>query len=272
MRIALMTDMEGVAGVQDVRTWCVPGGRLYEKGQRLLTQEVNAAVDGFFAGGATAVLVIDGHGAGGIDVEGLDPRVDYARGWSPSYPFGLDESYDAMAWVGQHAKASTAYAQLAHTGTMKVLDFSVNNLSVGEFGQMALCAGELGVPCIYAAGDEAFAKEAQALIPDIVVCSVKRGVCGGSGEECTTEEYERRNEGAVHVAPARARKLIRKTSEAAMWKLKRNPPAPLTLAPPYKRVVRLRPDRPGEPQLVAREQHATSIIDLLNTPMEPSPE
>ena len=66
MKVLLMTDMEGVAGVKNSEDWCMPDSRFYSVGCRLLTLEVNAAVEGFFAGGATYVQVADGHGAGGI--------------------------------------------------------------------------------------------------------------------------------------------------------------------------------------------------------------
>ena len=66
MRVYVMTDMEGVCGVQDSENWCEPSGRYYEQGRELLTREVNAAVEGFLEAGATDVLVADGHGYGGI--------------------------------------------------------------------------------------------------------------------------------------------------------------------------------------------------------------
>ncbi len=56
-----MTDVEGCAGILNFNDWCAPGGRYYEKGKAILTGEVNAAVQGFFAGGATEVVVFDGH-------------------------------------------------------------------------------------------------------------------------------------------------------------------------------------------------------------------
>ena len=71
MKIYVMTDMEGVAGIQNSPDWCRPpapesSGRYYDLGKELLTREVNAAVEGLFEGGATEVLVADGHGPGGI--------------------------------------------------------------------------------------------------------------------------------------------------------------------------------------------------------------
>ena len=41
------------------------GDPLHEERSRLYTEEINAAVRGAFAGGATEVVVMDCHGAGG---------------------------------------------------------------------------------------------------------------------------------------------------------------------------------------------------------------
>lgn len=271
MKILVMTDLEGVSGIKDFDGWCTPESRFYDVACRLLTLEVNAAVEGFFAAGAAYVEVADGHGYGAIDVELLDPRVEYARGWPEAWPFGLDDTFDGVAWVGQHAKASSEFAHLCHTQGFNYIDLAVNGVSIGEFGQFALCAAELGVPAFFAAGDLAFTKEAKALVPKILTCAVKRGVTPGAGEECTTEEYRRRNAGAVHIPPARARALIRQAAETAATKLKSDPPQLLRLTPPYDRVARFRPDRKGEPPTSSREHHPSSVIELMRLPFNPRP-
>ena len=115
MKIYLMTDLEGVAGVLDFENWCEPSSRYYETAKEFLTLEANAAASGFFDAGAAEVVVVDGHGWGGIDPRLIDSRVELMRGWPEGWPQGLDDSYDAIAWVGQHAKAGTAYAHIAHT-------------------------------------------------------------------------------------------------------------------------------------------------------------
>lgn len=266
MKILIMSDMEGVAGVKNFRDFCHPESRWYEKACRLETLEVNAAIDGFYAGGATYVQVADGHGPGGIDVELLDPRADYAEGWHPVWPFGLDAKYDGIAWVGQHAKASSEYGHLCHTQNLRFIDLVVNGVSIGEFGQMAYCAAELGVSPFFASGDDALAQEAAALVTGIVTCPVKRGVMPGAGEECTVSEYEVRNEGALHVAPQRARTMIRKAAEASMWSLKRNPPKLEPLAAPYVRTARFRPEEEGNPETRSEDRHESSFIELMGTP------
>ena len=268
MKILLMTDLEGVAGVGNFDDWCNTDSRFYATACRLLTQEVNAAIDGFFSGGVRYVQVVDGHGAGAIDIELLDARAEYARGWAPgAWPFGLEHSFNGVAWVGQHAKASTPFAHLAHTQSCEYLDLSINGVSIGEFGQLAFCAAELGIPAFFASGDQAFTEEAEALAPGIVTCPVKRGVVPGTGDECTVQEYRQRNIGAVHTAPARARAMIRQAAEAAARQLKRTPPLLIPLQAPYERITVLRPETTGSPRREARETHPSSVIELMKMPM-----
>ncbi len=82
MQVLISVDMEGVAAV--ATRGHVPGAPDYGVGRALMTREVNAAADGTFAGGATAVLVNDSHGPMDKLVgEELDPRVGYVVG-SPS--------------------------------------------------------------------------------------------------------------------------------------------------------------------------------------------
>jgi D-amino peptidase len=271
MKIMLMTDLEGVAGVKEFDDWCQPGDTFYPIACRLLTLEVNAVIDGMFAGGASHVQVADGHGCGAIDVELLDPRVEYARGWAEGFPFGLDETYDGVGWVGQHAKASTENSHLAHTQGFHYIDLSVNDISIGEFGQLTMCTAELGVPAFFAAGELALTLEAQALVPGIVTCWVKRGTTPGTGVNCTHAEYRVRNRGAVHVAPQRAREVLRNAGERAVKRLHDMPPTLIDLQPPFERVTILRPEKEDYPKQIDRAEHPNSVIELMRMPMSPQP-
>lgn len=259
-----MTDLEGVAGVVDSPNWCTPESRNYEVAKELLTEEVNAAIRGFRSAGVEEMQVIDGHGWGGIDIRLLDPGVEYARGWPDGWPFGIDSSFDAAACIGQHAKAGTEFAHLAHTQSFAYVDLSVNGLSIGEFGQFAFCAAELGVPMIFGSGDQAFADEASALIPGIETVVVKRGVTSGKGDECNLEQYEARNTGAVHFAPQRARDLIFDGAAKSIERLRRGEFGVVALDPPYESVTILRPFAEYERREI-RASHESSFIALLNS-------
>ena len=270
MKIYIMTDMEGVASLTNFTDWCAPQGRYYELGKELLTREVNAAIQGFMAGGATEIVVADGHGHGGINGLLLDPRARLMRGWPTGWPLLLDEEYDAVAWVGQHAKAGTPYAHLAHTQSFKYLDLSVNGVSIGEFGQMALCASELGIPCIFLSGDRAASDEARALVAGIEAVEVKRGTTPGRGDDLPAEAYGQRNLSAIHLHPEQARAAIRAGAERALRRLQESAYGLVDLTPPLERVARFRSDGQKPPTLSV-ERHPNSVIALLNMPFDPKP-
>ena len=271
MKIMLITDVEGVSGVLNFADWCTPDSRYYEKAQRLLTLEANAVIDGFFAGGAKEILVVDGHGPGAIDPELLDERVELQRGQaSPVWPFTLDASFDGIAWVGQHAKSGTPWSHITHTGTFAVKDMTVNGISIGEFGEMAYAASELNVPVIFAGGEQAFAEEAAELVPGLVTAGTKRG-CNSEENlsEATAEVYEKSKLSAIHLSPAKARAMLREGALHAMEKLRNNIkpfPQPVLSAPyEIKTVFRKIEARPDAPQVLYK-RHDKSFIAALNAP------
>ena len=271
MRVYVQTDMEGVAGVLDHDNWCQPQSRYYEAGKELLTAEINAAVDGFFAAGATQILVADGHGAGGINPRLLDHRAELQRGWARGWPLGLEEGFDFVACVGQHAKSGTEFSHITHTQWFDWLDMTVNGVSVGEFGQFAMCASELGIRFIFAAGEEALAREAQALIPGIETVAVKRGIQPGSGDDLDTKQYMRFHLGAIHLHPQRACALIRQGAERALRRAQQDKDfGIIPMKPPYEMTVMFR-GRNGRNK-AARVSHPNSYVALLNLPLKPVPQ
>ena len=263
MKIYIMTDLEGVAGVLDFENWCTPESRYYETAKELLTLEVNAAVEGFIEGGATEIIVADGHGYGGLDPSLLSPRAMLMRGWPEGYPLGLDTSFEAIAWIGQHAKAGTEYAHLAHTASFHMLDYAINGVSIGEFGQVALCAAELGVRPVFGSGDLAFTKEAEALFPGIETVVVKHGTTPGKGDTCTAEEYGSRNCAAIHFPPERAREMIHEGAREAMNKARHAGHVQVDLQPPYEVAAKYRADA-TRPVREATFRHPSSISELIN--------
>ena len=148
MRVQIMTDMEGVSGI--IAWDQVSGGKpMYEEGRRLYTEEINAAVRGADAAGATEIVVVDCHGAGGpwtfnsLVPELLDPRCDWVAGhtWS-HYTDTLEAGCDAVLLVGMHAKAGTADGVLSHTiSTVLWRHLWFNGQAVGEVGVNAAACG-----------------------------------------------------------------------------------------------------------------------------------
>lgn len=243
MKIYMMTDIEGVAGLLNKSDWTMPESYNYEKAKTLLTMEVNAAAAGLFRAGAVEILVSDGHGCGGIQPEMLDKRLELLRGYPNGYPCELTSDYDCVVWIGQHAKAGTPYAHIPHTGNHFVIDYSINGISVGELGQLAMCAGFLGVKPILATGDKALCLEAEALLPGIETVCVKEGLMPGSGDECTFEEYNSRNIAAIHKAPEKSRELIEEGAYRALARYLENRDSfsDLLVEAPYEKTVVYRP-------------------------------
>ena len=248
MRVFLMTDMEGVAGVTNFEEFVTPAGRYYEIGRQLTTGEVSAAVEGALLAGADEVLVADGHGSTAIDPLLLHPA---ARLLSPctGYPFGLDQGpFDCALIIGQHAKAGTLDGHLWHTGTLEVVDTTINGLSVGEMGEIMLLAAEFGAPTVALSGDAAACREAQALVPGIATAAVKQGL-------------DRRS--ALHLHPEVARGLIR---DAVRDGIARREELPLLrLTPPYDMVVTWQ--HADQPLQRGRKSGAT-LLEVLSKPYD----
>ncbi|OPZ92562.1 MAG: D-aminopeptidase [candidate division TA06 bacterium ADurb.Bin417] len=174
--------------------------------------------------------------------------------------------FDAVAWVGQHARSGSLFAHLAHTGTIAVCEDSINGIPLGEFGVLALCAGELGLPVIFGSGDRAFTEEAQALAPGLETAAVKHGLNRDSGYHLPTRAYARHTLAAVHIGVEAARTAIRTAAGRAGERLVRGERfSVVKMPPPYRRVTVFRSDEENPPRVSINED-PKSIIALLNQP------
>ncbi len=267
MRVYIMTDLEGVCGVLDSTTWCLSSGRYYDQAKELLTLEVNAAVDGFLAGGASEILVADGHGCGGIAPALLHRSAELARNWPQGtpYPFSMDSRpFDLVASIGQHPKAGTVGGHLCHTGSMGVRDQAINGVSIGEYGELVFSAWELGYRVAFATGCEAFTREAISLVPGIETVAVKRGMQTDPGHNLPAARYREHNIAAIHLSVTEARERIRAGARRAIERAREDTAYGRGSFPaPYRRVKVMR-GSDTEPPRVQRDMHADSIIGLLN--------
>lgn len=223
MRILLMTDLEGVAGVSTPTVDTSLEGRGYAQAKRLLTEEVNAAVRGFCQAGATAVTVFDGHGPGAIEFDLLQPpaRLLHGRPLPPIVRLlqELAPDHDLIAHVGQHAMSGVSGGNLNHTQNSKeVVAYRLNGRPIGEMAQFALLMGEMGLPWIFLSGDAEACREAESLQPGIVTAAVKTGLGRTS---------------ALTLTAAAARQLIEKQAEAALLRQLQTPWSPLRWPGPY---------------------------------------
>src|SRR5436190_20314089 len=260
MKLYIMTDMEGVAGVVSSVDFGAPDSRYYEVGRELTTLETNAAIEGALDAGADEFLVVDGHGHGAIDPLKLHSAARLLTGRPMGYPFGCDQSFDAAFIVGQHAKANTDGGHLAHSGSFGVEDQLLNGRSLGELGINLLFVAYFGVPTVLITGDLACAREAQALVPQIETMAVKEGWRRGAPAGLTADEARRYNGAAVHLHPEVARQRIR---EAARRALERRQEIPrFWIEPPYELVrhFRQREDGSTPPSTVQRGDDLLKVL------------
>ena len=183
MKIFISADIEGTIGVVDW-TECREGGYDYERARGHMTKEVLSASNGALEGGATKVVVKDGHRAGrNIFIDDFPEEVEIVRGWS-GHPFRmmqeLDNTFDGVAFTGYHTGAGCGGNNLAHSITSTVIrEFRINGEIASEFLINSYIASYVGVPVIFLCGDEQSTEEARSKNLGIETVSVKRGV-GGS--------------------------------------------------------------------------------------------
>ncbi|AJT62809.1 M55 family metallopeptidase [Streptomyces chattanoogensis] len=179
MKIFLSSDMEGTAGVVD---WaqCRPAEPEYAYYRGLLQEEVNAAIEGAQAGGATEFLVNDAHSAmANLRPDALAGRSRYLSGrHKPLYMMqGLDASFDGVFFVSYHGSMSGAPATLSHTYNPRAIsEVRLNGVIAGESGINALVALGHGVPVVLITGDETTAAEIEPFCPGIRSAVVKSSV------------------------------------------------------------------------------------------------
>ncbi len=229
-KIFIITDLEGVAMVSrwdQTRDEATPESKA--KAMTLLTREVNAAVDGILdAAPGAEVVVWDGHGSGGIDILEFHAKAQLIARGPIKAPYFLDNTFDALFFVGQHAMAGTEDAPLCHTYSSRTVEyFKLNGRPVGEFGARAIRAGTLGVPAVFIAGDDKAIAEARALVPEIHGAIVKWGL----GLEL-----------ARHLSPEAAHAVIRDTAAQAVAGIRSIPP--VRMAPPYELEIRVYDGKP----------------------------
>ncbi len=183
MKICIVTDMEGLAGVDNWEQCYAADDDApeYLHGLAQLAADTNAAVAGCFDAGATEVVVWDGHGRNrqsAFTRVALDPRATLRRlvVGAPLVLEGLDAGTAGVLMVGQHAMAGTLHGFLDHTQCPKeICRYLINGVEHGEMSQFALHAGAFGVPLLHVSGDEALCAEARRLFPWVAATATKRG-------------------------------------------------------------------------------------------------
>jgi D-amino peptidase len=184
VRIYIMTDLEGASGVYQFAQTREPGP-LNDKAKEYLMGDIAAVVRGLRAGGATDIVILDGHGPGAFVPHLMESGARYITGKPRSGPLTeLDGSFAGMVQLGAHAMNGTADGVLCHTQSSKTENrYWYNGVESGELAQCAAIAGGYGVPTIMVTGDEAACREAHKFFgPECVTVAVKRGLSREAAE------------------------------------------------------------------------------------------
>jgi D-amino peptidase len=177
-KVFISADMEGISGISGPDQLNAAGSE-YGRSRKLMAEDVNAAIRGARAGGATDIVVNDSHGSmRNLRLEDLESG---ARLISHSFKRsgmmeGLDETFDAVIFVGYHAQAGTPAGVFAHTGSGVVRDVRVNGRSLGEGGLNTMVAGWYGVPVVAVTGDDVAVKQVAAVAAGARTVAVKRAI------------------------------------------------------------------------------------------------
>ena len=215
-RVYVIADLEGVSGVSgfDVRDDRLPG-QVWRRHRDLAlwSAEVNAGVAGAEEAGAVEVLVLDNHGPGdGLSAQDMPSTARLIHGQArPTWLPCLDDSIDAVLFVGQHAMAGTPGGHLCHTYSRRRLNsVRLDSAETGEIGIAAAIAGEHGVPVAFLSGDDKAVEELESVCPWAEGAIVKQGL---SRLSC------------VSLPPAQARDAIRAGVVRALSRLNEMSPA-----------------------------------------------
>lgn len=179
MKVYISADIEGVTGVTH---W--DETELYhdahEAAAAQMTREVVAACRGAIAAGATEIVVKDAHdSARNIIAEQLPEEATLIRGWtnSPeSMMAGIDETFDAVIYIGYHSGANYSGNPLSHTMNTQNNYVKINGKDAAEFDMNTYVAAHFGVPAVFLSGDAALCEHAKELVPAIETVGVKSGI------------------------------------------------------------------------------------------------
>ncbi len=225
LKIFISVDMEGITGITHWEETS-RDGKDYDYFRKIMTQEANAAIEGALAGGASEILVRDSHGsARNILPDLLNKNARLLRNWSggpKAMMDAIDETFDAVIFIGYHARAGTPDALLEHTMSGNVTDVSINGVSIPEVGINALIAGNYDVPVVFVAGDQAICEQAKSLLGPVETVAVKEGIGGA----------------ALNLHPEVSQQKIRAGVEKALQNLGQS--KPFKLSSPYTLVLKLK--------------------------------
>jgi D-amino peptidase len=255
-KIYVVTDLEGASGVYKFAQTREKDTPLNIQACEYLMGDINAVVRGLLDGGATDIIVLDGHGSQTVIPHLLEPGARHVTGSGKPRTngcplWGLDDSFVGFVQIAAHAMMGTPDGILHHTQSSKNENrYWYNGVESGEIVQAAAIAGHFGIPTIMVTGDEAVCREARKFFGEnCVTVAVKQGIA---------------REAAVLYPFEETRKKLYEGARKAMAAIPGCKPYILqTPLKVKKQNLDLDPKLP-EPKLVTKEGVITNILDIYN--------
>ncbi|SKC85236.1 M55 family metallopeptidase [Maledivibacter halophilus] len=180
MKVYISADIEGITGVT---SWSETdkGNADHSSLVKQMEEEVNAACRGALKAGAEEILIKDAHDSGrNIDPAVLPRNTKLIRGWS-GHPFSmvqeLDESFDALMFIGYHSRSGSGANPLSHTMNAHAINYiKINGTYASEFLIHAYAAATVDVPVVFVSGDKGLCEEINKFNENISTFAVKEGV------------------------------------------------------------------------------------------------
>ncbi len=216
MKVYISADIEGITGLVSWSQCGRPDDKHFDFdfARRMMTHDVNAAIRGAKAAGATEIVVKDSHGnSKNLLIAQLEPGIRLVSGHGGGIDgmmMGINESFDAALLVGYHAMAGTAAGIMEHTITGGVHRLHINGVAAGEIALSAGVAGRYGVPLVFTSSDEAGCREAETVVEGIQTAAVKKGFARYMGECLSPDQTGPMIEQGVEAA-------VRRRSEIKPW-------------------------------------------------------
>lgn len=185
MKLYIVADMEGIAGVVSAEEISTAPTWEQEQARRQFTNEVAVVCQGALDAGAEEIYVNDFHGNGrNLMMDKLPSQVMLVRGgFRPTAGFDLlDQSFGGLVLLGAHTRSGSLTGVIPHTYSPK-LQFEIFGQPVGEFDLLALIAGEKKVPTILISGDDKTIEQASTNLPSTIGVITKWAI-GTRGAMC----------------------------------------------------------------------------------------
>ena len=181
LKIYVNTDLEGISGVYKFAQTREKDTPLNIQACEYFMGDLAAVIRGLRDGGATEIVVLDGHGTQAVIPHLMVPGAKYITGLPRPGEGGLtelDSSFAGMVMLGYHAMMGTPDGVLNHTQSSRTENrYWYNGVESGELVQSSVIAGYYGVPLIMVTGDEATCREAHNFFGNnIITVATKRGL------------------------------------------------------------------------------------------------